>query len=172
MSPRETPSIAKGEARFEEAVAQFGTDAVIKYRDLPAIRKNGETGIPEACLSLCIASKLITNRQQDARVESVLSEDPRHAISLALAVTKSTARMAFGGRRPVSQAGEAVYAVDRPARLRAETGFQARNKRRPPRSFLAVAANRPSELIPHFANAPRVLIWPWQLHSRLASGRI
>jgi hypothetical protein len=62
----------------EQAVKTFGTDAVIKYRDVAAIKKD-EPEYP-TCLSLSIASSLITDCHLDARVEvaysRVLGDEP------------------------------------------------------------------------------------------------
>jgi hypothetical protein len=89
----------------DDAIVQFGTEAVIEYRDLPAIRKN-ETAIPEACLSLSIASKLIAKRQQDARVEASY---PRILGQLGANGADITPK--FGGQR----ADIAIYDHDVPA---------------------------------------------------------
>ncbi len=89
----------------EEAVAQYGTNAVFEYRDRPAIRKN-ETAIPEACLSLSIASKLITDRQQDARVEASY---PKILSQLGAGGADITPK--FGGQR----ADIAIYDHDVPS---------------------------------------------------------
>nr|WP_294503892.1 hypothetical protein [uncultured Rhodopila sp.] len=52
---------------IRKAITVFGADAVMEYRAKAAIR--GETTIPETCLSLHIASSLITHGLHDARVE-------------------------------------------------------------------------------------------------------
>ncbi len=52
---------------IKEAVTAFGTSAVVEFRKWAAIRD--ETSIPEPCLSLHIASHMITECQWDARVE-------------------------------------------------------------------------------------------------------
>ena len=78
---------------IEEAVTQFGTEGVIEYPNVPAIRKS-ETAIPEACLSLSIASKLISNCNRDARVEV-----PYPKILAGLGARGADINPKFGGQR-------------------------------------------------------------------------
>jgi hypothetical protein len=89
----------------EEAVAKFGTDAVIKYRKQRAIRK-AETAIPEGCLSLYIASKLISDCQQDARVEASYPKILEQLGASGADITRK-----FGGQR----ADFAIYDHDVPS---------------------------------------------------------
>lgn len=92
---------------FQRELAQFGEEAVIEYRKVPAIRKN-EAAIPEGCLSLSIASKLIINQNLDARLEApyptMLKELGAHGTDLT---------PKFGGQR----ADIAIYDRDVPSTL-------------------------------------------------------
>jgi hypothetical protein len=78
---------------LEDQVALFGTEAIIEYRDKPAIRSN-EPSIPEACISLSIASQLIKTSKLDARVEVAY---PKILKSLGASGPAITPK--FGGQR-------------------------------------------------------------------------
>jgi hypothetical protein len=77
---------------IKKTITAFGTDGVIKYRSMAAIR--GETTIPETCLSLSIASSLITDCNWDAHVETSYSKIPGE-----LGVHGTGIGPKFGGQR-------------------------------------------------------------------------
>jgi len=90
----------------KKAVTLFGTDAVIEYRAKAAVRD--ETRIPETCLSLYIASRMITDCNWDARVEV-----PYSRILGQLGVHGTDVGPKFGGLR----ADIAIYEKEMPSAI-------------------------------------------------------